>query len=141
MGMIAKRTEDGIAQLVKSTADASWTLEQGQGGGEHGIGSAGQYLAATPESNGVVVAPNAADVAVSSGVPARLFGIAGANGVANGSVVVIKDGAITVETFPALSIPVAGLDFRGMKFNTSLVVNITVAAGTSLKVFWGPLLT
>ena len=107
-----------------------------QDAGERNPGTANQYSTGLPECNVSVIAPNASDVVVSGGVPALLLGIAGANGIVNGSVVVIKDGAIVIETFPASSIPVAGIPFFGSKFATNLSVNITVALGTSLKLYW-----
>lgn len=98
-------------------------------------GSAGNnYLAATPECNITILAPGLTQTV--SAVPALLYGIAGANGVVNGSIVTLLDGGSTIETFPASTIPIAGIDYRGSRFNTSLVISIVVAAGTSLKVYW-----
>lgn len=103
-------------------------------GGRNPTSSTNNYLVAVPEVNVTVLAPGLAQTITSS--PALLLGIAGANGVVNGSVVTLLDGGSTIETFPASSIPIAGIPFYGSKLNTSLIISIVVASGTSLKVYW-----
>ena len=137
---ITEDSSSGDPVHLKSTANAAHTVDQGVRPGDHGEG-VGSYHEATPGANYDIISTTGSDVNVSGGVPARLFAIFGANGVVNGSQVVIKDGSTTKETMPAGSIPVAGLDRKGAKFNTSLVLNITAASATSIGVLWGPLLT
>ncbi len=131
---------NGISGLSTTTGQQEALLSTGGyqevavPGGRNESSAANNFLAAVPECNITILAPGLTQTV--SATPAMLLGIAGANGVVNGSVVTLLDGGTTVETFPASSIPVAGIPFYGAKFNTSLVISIVVAAGTSLKVYW-----
>lgn len=102
---------------------------------ERNIGTSNQFGVGVDECNITHIDASQTDVAVSSGVPAMIFGIIMDSGQTG--VVTVKDDTTTVSAPAIPSGASPSMDFKGAKCNTSLVVS--TAASAACAILWRPI--